>query len=100
MSDVTSFGRTDRVRPRPDQPAPDSTAEITRERMAEAVHAGDAYFLSQTMDHFASYDSTWWMLDREGWFKITHPGLLQGLSTAAETMAAADAAVRADGGSE
>lgn len=97
MSDVTPFGRTDRARVRPGQPAPDSIAEISHNSMVEAVRAGEARFLSQTMDQFAYYESTWWMRDQEGWFKITHPGLLEGLDTAVETMAAADAAVRQDG---
>lgn len=95
LNAVTPFGPTGRARAHPDEPAPDSIAEITQETMEAAVHAGQARYLSQTMDHSAHYASTWWMRDHEGWFKVTHRGLLQGLDAAAETMGPADAAVQA-----
>jgi hypothetical protein len=62
--------------------------------MGAAVQAGQVRYLSQTVDHFAHHESTWWVRSHEGWFEVAHPGLPRGLGAAAETLGTADAAVQ------
>src|ERR1700742_2133988 len=94
MSHSTSAERPEHVRARAGRIPPGSTAQITHDEMTTAVAAGEARYLSETIKQFAAYQSTWWMSDRDGWFKITDEAVLAGLKTAASRMTAADQAVR------
>lgn len=94
MSHPTSAERPEYVRARAGRIPPGSTAEIAHDEMTSAVASGDARYLSETIKQFALYQSTWWMSDRDGWFRITDEAVLAGLETAASRMAVADREVR------
>ncbi|MBD0737826.1 hypothetical protein [Streptomyces sp. CBMA29] len=98
MTNSTSAERPEYVRARAGRIPPGSTAQITHDEMTTAVTAGDARYLSETIKQFAVYQSTWWMSDRDGWFKITDGAVLVGLETASSRMAVADRTVRQESG--
>jgi hypothetical protein len=45
--------------------------EISHTTMAEALSAGAAVTLTAAITDIARYNDAWWLLDRDGWLRVT-----------------------------
>ncbi|GLW58518.1 hypothetical protein [Kitasatospora phosalacinea] len=69
-------------------------ADLSHATMEAAIADGTGQHLSETITDFAWYQSSWWMYDREGWWRVTRPDVAAGLDLMAQNMRLADQAVR------
>ncbi|MDH6138448.1 hypothetical protein P3T35_000425 [Kitasatospora sp. GP30] len=72
-------------------------ADLSHATMDAALADGTARYLSETIRDFVRLRSSWWMLDRSGWFEVTRPDVAAGLDLMAENMRLADQAVQRSG---
>ena len=77
---------TESARPTAQEPR----AAIPLDQMQNALAAGQAAPLSQTITDIVRYQSNWWLYDRDGWVPVDNEQLTANLDAAAREMAIAD----------